>query len=760
MKDSSRLTVGFMIHRLDNDYAKSLLNGAAAAADEADVNLVIFPGRSINSQLDDTRYTAYEYQNNVVYSYISKDSLDALVISAGTVGSFISEAEFDEYISRYGDLPVLTTETKVGDRPCIRLCSSGIKEVIAHLIKEHGRRKIAFVSGPAGNADANERLGYYKEALAENGIEFDPHLVAYGKFSEYCVDLVGELLDNNPDIDAICFANDMMCKGGYKAIEARGLTVGKDISITGYDDSEVATGIKPMLTTVRADASALGYSAVLKAVDIARGKNTEDESLDSSPVYRQSCGCTETFSANGADNDTGIENAADRIIDEHLVQNCIADSKHFHDEVKEFVLTMLRAASVDDTDGCIKKCGELMHTITERYLFSAIAPEALVKTVNAAQKSAVSLCASAENTAAVYAISSAAQALITERTINMHYLAINDMYATHFLICNITKDMTMYGDNEEKCYFSIVNNLYRIHMKSSFIYTYSDAVMHTPKMQWKLPDRIYLKSCHDGEQLTAVTGDSQKMPPADFFCNRFTPNRRRTAVVLPLYMSEEQFGIMVSEMDNEYFPFVYSITPQICTAIKLTRLVRQLENLLNAEYNRNNALNRISMCDELTGVYNRRGFYEFTNLVLQAPENNGKHAVLVFGDLDNLKKINDTFGHDDGDYAIAAAAGYLKSGFRQTDIVARIGGDEFAAFAVCDNESVAAKLPSRIKKIAAARNAASDKPFNVNMSVGIYPLICSPDKNIQDFMDKADAALYNDKKNKDHNILKETNTKH
>ncbi|MGN0586521.1 MAG: GGDEF domain-containing protein, partial [Oscillospiraceae bacterium] len=216
------------------------------------------------------------------------------------------------------------------------------------------------------------------------------------------------------------------------------------------------------------------------------------------------------------------------------------------------------------------------------------------------------------------------------------------------------------------------------------------------------------------------------------------------------------FGIIVSEMDNEYFPYVYSITPQICTAIKLTRLVRQLENLLNAEYNRNNALNHISMCDELTGIYNRRGFYEFTNLVLQAPENNGKYAVLVFGDLDNLKKINDTFGHDDGDYAITTAAEYLKSGFRQTDIVARIGGDEFAAFAVCDNESVAAKLPSRIKKIAAARNAASSKPFNVNMSVGIFTLICSPDKYIQDYMDKADAALYSDKKNKDHNFLKET----
>lgn len=754
MKDTGRLTIGFMIHQLDNDYAKALLNGASAAAEDADVNLLIFPGRSINCQLEDKRNTMYEYQHNVIYSYISKDALDALVVSAGTIGTFISKEEFNEYIGQFGNLPILTTESKVGEHPCIRLCGSGIKEIISHLIREHGRKRIAFVSGPASNADANERLGYYKEALAENGIEFDERLVAYGNFSEYCIDLVGKLLDDNPDIDAICFANDMMCKGGCKAIEARGLVVGKDIAVTGYDDSEVATGIRPMLTTVRADAAGLGYSAVLKAIDIVKGKNTADEMLDSSPVYRHSCGCGEVFLTASSDADSDIGKTADRIISESLVMTCAADMNELRTEIREFVVTMLYAANANDTVSCVKKCGGLVRDIAEKYMNTFISPEKLVKTVDAALKSALPLCVSAENKAAVYEISSDAQAFINEYIINAHYIEMSETYAAHFLICNITKDMTLYGGDEERCFYSIVNNLCRVHIKSSFIYTYPGAISNPPKSKWRLPDTIYLKSYHDGAELEYVKGGAQKMPSSDFFCNRFTPKRRRTAVVLDLYMNEEQYGIVVCELDNEYFAFVNSITPQICTAMKLTRLVQQLENLLNAEYNRNSVLNRMSMCDELTGIYNRRGFYEFTNLVLKSPENEGKNAVLVFGDLDNLKKINDTFGHDDGDYAIITAAGYLKSGFRQTDIVARIGGDEFAAFAVCEDTSVSARLPSRIKKIAASRNAVSDKPFNVNMSIGIYPLICSPDKNIQDYMDKADMALYEDKKNKDHNILK------
>ena len=160
------------------------------------------------------------------------------------------------------------------------------------------------------------------------------------------------------------------------------------------------------------------------------------------------------------------------------------------------------------------------------------------------------------------------------------------------------------------------------------------------------------------------------------------------------------------------------------------------------------------MSDELTGIYNRRGFYEFANNLLKAPENEGKRAALIFGDLDNLKKINDTFGHDEGDYAIKTAASFMKSCFRQTDVVARIGGDEFAAFAVCEDRNIIASIPRRIKNMAALNNIRSTKPYNVTISVGLFELICSSDKDVQSYMDKADTALYADKKNKNQSIMK------
>lgn len=760
MKDNKRLTIGFIIHRLDNDYAKLLLKGALYAAEELNANLAIFPGRSLDSQLDDTKYTAYEYQNNVIYSYASKDSLDALVISAGTVGSFVSDDTMKEFIDGFDGLPVVTTENKIGEYPCVRMSGSGIKDIINHLIKHHGKRNIAFVSGPKSNADAEERLNYYKEALEENGIAFDPSLVAYGKFSEYCSDLVGELLDENKGrIDAVCFANDMMCKGGYKAIEERGLVIGRDIAVTGYDDSEVASGLKPMLTTVRADASLVGYNAVYEAVKLVTDGVCSDLDLNSYPIYRQSCGCEimpeSSHDISSAEINVGI--IASKIIDEYIYNSTLGQKmSSIVKNIRQYITTLLNyAVSKEETYEAEDECKRLIEELTDIQTFDYVHADTLVSILNAAKDYAVSL--SGENKDKIIKIQEIINYALSEtadRVLNMHYAKVDDLTFTHFLINNITKDMTIHGSNEEKCYFSIVNNLYRIHMASSYIYTYANPIIHTAAMKWTLPESFYLKSYHNGDKLAAITGEAQIMPCSQYFYNFFTPDRRRTAVISPLFLNEEQYGIIVSELEFDYFPYIYSIMPQICAAIKLTKLVGQLERSLDAEQYRNSLLNRISMSDELTGIYNRRGFYEFANNLLKAPENEGKRAALIFGDLDNLKKINDTFGHDEGDYAIKTAASFMKSCFRQTDVVARIGGDEFAAFAVCEDRNIIASIPRRIKNMAALNNIRSTKPYNVTISIGLFELICSSDKDVQSYMDKADTALYADKKNKNQSIMK------
>lgn len=759
---SGKLTVGVFIHHLDNDYSKAFLKGTAAAANDLDVNLAIFPGRALDCQLADRRYTVYEYQNNVVYSFASSKSMDALIVSAGTIATCVSHEEFKEFLDGYEGLPLLTTETKFEGYPCIRLSGSGIKELVSHLVHEHGRKHIAFVSGPEGNTDADERLNHYKEALAENGLEFDPDLVTYGNFSEYCVDIVSDLIDRNEGkIDAICFANDMMCRGGYKAIESKGLRVGKDIAVTGYDDSEVAATLRPMLTTVRADASKLGYRAVEEAVHMAKGEKVEDICIDSTPVFRFSCGCSfqaeQKVTLDRLD-EASVRKAVDNILSEHIQRYEVSMRKH--DCIKrlhEFAHKLISYAAGADISVEELFSKSYFSRIMDSDIWKLVSPEAFLRIMKGIRSASLSACEGdmMGRKLNVLKILEGSMEVASECIVNMHYTTMNDITFTHFLIGNITKDMTIYDSDDEKCYFSIVNDLYRAHVDSSFVYTFEEPIIHDPKSEWKLPETILLRAYNDGDKLAAVTGEACKLPSSRIITNQYTPNdRNRIMVVSPLFMNEEQYGVIVCEMENEYFTYIYSITPQICSAIKLTNLVAKLESSLDAAQSRNNVLNRISMIDELTGVYNRRGFYVSANRILKAAENEGRQAAIIFGDLDNLKKVNDTFGHDDGDYAIVSCAEFLKKSLRTTDVVGRIGGDEFAAFAICDDADIIAKLPSRIKGIAAKHNEVSDKPYNVTVSIGIYPIICSPELNIQDFMDKADNALYEDKKKKNPDIMK------
>ena len=759
---SGKLTVGVFIHHLDNDYSKAFLKGTAAAANDLDVNLAIFPGRALDCQLADRRYTVYEYQNNVVYSFASSKSMDALIVSAGTIATCVSHDEFKEFLDGYEGLPLLTTETKFEGYPCIRLSGSGIKELVSHLVHEHGRKHIAFVSGPEGNTDADERLNHYKEALAENGLEFYPDLVTYGNFSEYCVDIVSDLIDRNEGkIDAICFANDMMCRGGYKAIESKGLRVGKDIAVTGYDDSEVAATLRPMLTTVRADASKLGYRAVEEAVHMAKGEKVEDICIDSTPVFRFSCGCSfqaeQKVTLDRLD-EASVRKAVDNILSEHIQRYEVSMRKH--DCIKrlhEFAHKLISYAAGADISVEELFSKSYFSRIMDSDIWKLVSPEAFLRIMKSIRSASLSACEGdmMGRKLNVLKILEGSMEVASECIVNMHYTTMNDITFTHFLIGNITKDMTIYDSDDEKCYFSIVNDLYRAHVDSSFVYTFEEPIIHDPKSEWKLPETILLRAYNDGDKLAAVTGEACKLPSSRIITNQYTPNdRNRIMVVSPLFMNEEQYGVIVCEMENEYFTYIYSITPQICSAIKLTNLVAKLESSLDAAQSRNNVLNRMSMIDELTGVYNRRGFYVSANRILKAAENEGRQAAIIFGDLDNLKKVNDTFGHDDGDYAIVSCAEFLKKSLRTTDVVGRIGGDEFAAFAICDDADIIAKLPSRIKGIASKHNEVSDKPYNVTVSIGIYPIICSPELNIQEFMDKADNALYEDKKKKNPDIMK------
>ncbi len=152
--------------------------------------------------------------------------------------------------------------------------------------------------------------------------------------------------------------------------------------------------------------------------------------------------------------------------------------------------------------------------------------------------------------------------------------------------------------------------------------------------------------------------------------------------------------------------------------------------------------------DALTGLYNRRGFMATGEKALNIADDNGLDALCVFADLDGFKAVNDDFGHDEGDKVLQEAAHVLKEVFRESDIVGRVGGDEFAAIVLRDCQDCEEAIMERLKESLESVNRATQRPYHLSMSVGIHLRKAGDRTRLSSFMVEADRKMYRHKETK------------
>jgi diguanylate cyclase (GGDEF)-like protein len=156
-------------------------------------------------------------------------------------------------------------------------------------------------------------------------------------------------------------------------------------------------------------------------------------------------------------------------------------------------------------------------------------------------------------------------------------------------------------------------------------------------------------------------------------------------------------------------------------------------------------LRSLSLTDELTGLYNRRGFSTLAGQHLKLARRTGGTFLIVFADLDNLKNINDTYGHAQGDAALVATADVLRKTFRESDIVSRYGGDEFLILVTDAAYEDMARIYKRVQQYVAEVNAGRRLKCFISLSLGMVPFEPGRDLNIDNLVAEADKALYKDK---------------
>lgn len=162
-----------------------------------------------------------------------------------------------------------------------------------------------------------------------------------------------------------------------------------------------------------------------------------------------------------------------------------------------------------------------------------------------------------------------------------------------------------------------------------------------------------------------------------------------------------------------------------------------------ARHEAEQCLRRLALTDELTGLYNRRGFRMLVERELALAHRRGSRGALLFVDVDGLKHVNDTWGHEVGSELLVRCADLLRRTFRDCDLVGRLSGDEFAVFL----PDCVAPETAVVRLRAAVDTAGPDeRGIRPQMSIGGVAVETAPRVDVDEWLTRADAAMYEDKR--------------
>jgi sigma-B regulation protein RsbU (phosphoserine phosphatase) len=277
-----RPVLGLLVNTFFDGYEEAIWRSVVNAAEEFDVDLLYFLlGAPASPETDD------------LFDLVHPDNVDGVIAVAGSLTWAIGPALVAARIGRLGELPVVSLSEQVGRSRIAVDNAGGILQLVDHLAREHGRRRIGFLAGPANVADAAARLEGYREGLARAGLPFDPGLVLEGDFTRPSVPQAFRKLDEHPaHLDALVAANDSMALVALEELRRRGLTVPGDVAVCGFDDIADSASVDTPLTTIRQPLREMAHEAVRQVLALIRGESVPANTIfPARLVVRQTCGC-------------------------------------------------------------------------------------------------------------------------------------------------------------------------------------------------------------------------------------------------------------------------------------------------------------------------------------------------------------------------------------------------------------------------------------------------------------------------------------
>ena len=272
-------TIGLLLPLISGDYFADVLRGVERGVIEGGYDLLIHS--TFTDFKPKSLYRRVLGEHNTDGLIVFSDSLDENELIRLARMQFPVVLLHRSTPSNF-HIPSVTVENK-----------NGAKQIVEHLIRVHGRHRIVYLRGPEEHEDSEWREIGYRQALDEAGIPFDPALIGSGEFNSHdAQDAIEAMLVDGVEFDAVFAGDDEAASGVLRALRFANLTVPQEVSVVGFDDSNLAQHLLPPLTTMDAQVEQVGYSAAKKLIElITCGGTDEITLLPTKMVLRRSCGC-------------------------------------------------------------------------------------------------------------------------------------------------------------------------------------------------------------------------------------------------------------------------------------------------------------------------------------------------------------------------------------------------------------------------------------------------------------------------------------
>ena len=607
---------------------------------------------------------------------------------------------------------------------------AGIRQAVEHLAIHHGHHHIAFIAGhPNDNGDSETRLRAFHSAVADYGLDQDPRLINLGfhmKPGGY--DAVRRIIETGVKFTALIASNDSSAIGAMQAIrDHTSLQIPHDIAVIGFDDQPDAIAQVPPLASVHVPLLEMGQQALTLMSDYLNGiNNLESVRIPTRLIPRQSCGClpqtivsaSEQISVSLVSNNQSNSHPEDiNKIQHKLADEMIATLPHlsrfpFGERTYGFCISLVEAFYISLKAGNATHFQEKLMEFLQEVERTDEEIDSWQNTISVLRREMIKLPATwrrAQTKRIAEDMLHQARAAFSESAQRKVYRHQYHQHIADQVLGEVTTRLSAILD-ERQAVEILEENLADIGIRHARVALFE--ADEKDSVAWSVILNARLEP-------VSQRFPSRGFPPPGLY----PPDELLNLIILPLIFQEEALGYVAFDASN--LEPCATVARQLASAFKAARLHTQVVEL--------------SLQDPLTGIHNRRYFDLFLNKETERSRRLGHGLAIIILDIDLFKKYNDTYGHPAGDKAIQNVANYVKNGRRSADVVARIGGEEFALI-LPETQIEGALIVAEKIQVAVSNNSSDfEDPITVSMGISV---MSGADLKAETLVKEADLALY------------------